>query len=78
MHLDLVIVQHLIVIQSGSLVSGFQTAVTAKKRAVKVAATSGTQTISDVKALMENGVILGRPHDEELYGKRRRNNSRKR
>ena len=36
---------------TGSLVSGFQTAVTAKKKAVKVAATAGAQTISDVKAL---------------------------
>ena len=54
---------------TGSLVSGFQTAVTAKKRAVKVAATSGTQTISDVKALMENGVILGRPHDESYMAR---------
>ena len=52
---------------TGSLVSGFQTAVTAKKKAVKVAATAGAQTISDVKALMENGIIIGYPVDGETY-----------
>ena len=55
--------------KSGSLVSGFQTAVTAKKKAVKVAATAGAQTISDVKALMENGIIIGRSHDESYLAR---------
>lgn len=52
---------------TGSLVSGFQTAVTAKKKAVKVAATAGAQTVSDVKALMENGIIIGYPIDGQTY-----------
>ena len=52
---------------TGSLVSGFQTAVTAKKKAVKVAATAGAQTVSDVKALMENGIVIGYPVDGETY-----------
>ena len=55
--------------KSGSLVAGFQTKITAKKRAVKVAATSGTQTISDVKALVENGVVIGSSHDEQYMGR---------
>ena len=43
---------------TGSLVSGFQTAVTAKKKAVKVAATAGAQTVSDVKALWKTELLL--------------------
>ena len=45
--------------KTGSLVSGFQTAVTAKKKAVKVAATAGAQTVSDAKAIIENGIVIG-------------------
>jgi len=52
---------------AGSLVSGFQTAVTAKKKAVKVAATAGEQTVSDVKALMENGLVIGFPTTDNYY-----------
>jgi len=44
---------------SGSLVTGFTAAATAKVKAVKIAAKSGEQTVSDAKAVIENGIIIG-------------------
>ena len=57
----------LIVILLALLFLGFKLPLLLKKKAVKVAATAGAQTISDVKALMENGIVIGYPVDGETY-----------
>ena len=45
-----------------------QTAAVTAKKAVKVAATAGAQSVSDVKALAEeNGIVVGYPVDGQTY-----------